>query len=389
MKDVFITGDSIITSLGLSAEANYQALKRGDIGIRRCSDPALSPVPVPLSLVDTVKLEEAFAAMLCELGKETAPGFFTRLEKMLILSVYQATRHLQDDIKNPKILFILSTTKGNIHLLEERYKLIHDHKRIFLWELARIVKNFFGFTQEPVIVSNACISGVVAIMAGARYIRSGAYSHVVVAGGDLLSEFVIAGFQSFQSLSPGPCRPYDISRDGLSLGEGCGAVLLSEERPANMPAVRVLEGSITNDANHISGPSRTGEELGLAMRTAMERSGLLPSEISFISAHGTATSFNDEMESRAIAFAGLGKIPVNSLKGYWGHTLGAAGVIESVASVRSLLDNTLIATAGFSEPGLPEPVNVIRETAPTPLVSCLKTASGFGGCNAALIYKKD
>jgi 3-oxoacyl-[acyl-carrier-protein] synthase-1 len=156
-----------------------------------------------------------------------------------------------------------------------------------------------------------------------------------------------------------------------------------------MPAVRVLEGSITNDANHISGPSRTGEELGLAMRTAMERSGLLPSEISFISAHGTATPFNDEMESRAIAFAGLGKIPVNSLKGYWGHTLGAAGVIESVASVRSLLDNTLIATAGFSEPGLPEPVNVIRETAPTPLVSCLKTASGFGGCNAALIYKKD
>ena len=95
------------------------------------------------------------------------------------------------------------------------------------------------------------------------------------------------------------------------------------------------------------------------------------------------------MESRAIAFAGLSEVPVNSLKGYWGHTLGAAGVIESVASVRSLLDNTLIATAGFREPGVPEPVNVIRETTPSELVSCLKTASGFGGCNAALIYQKE
>jgi 3-oxoacyl-[acyl-carrier-protein] synthase-1 len=388
MKEVFITGDNIISSLGFTSEENFGALKNGTIGIRESSDESLSPARIPLSLVDTVKLEEAFAGMLCELGKEVSAGSYTRLEKMLILSIYHATQNIPDP-KSNRLLFILSSTKGNVHLLEEKYRLIHDHKRLFLWELARVVRTFFGFSQTPVIVSNACISGVVAIIMGARYIRSGAYSHVVVAGGDTLSEFVISGFQSFQSLSPEPCKPYDISRNGLSLGEGCGAVVLTGVRPENMPVVKVLDGSITNDANHISGPSRTGEELGMAMQIAMEGSGIRPADLDLISAHGTATPFNDEMESKAIAYASLNHVPVNSLKGYWGHTLGAAGVIESVASIRSLLENTLVASAGFSVLGVPEPINVIKESVPFPLHTCLKTASGFGGCNAAVIFQKE
>ena len=252
-----------------------------------------------------------------------------------------------------------------------------------------MVRNFFGFSQNPVIISNACISGVAAILTGARYIRSGSFSHVIVAGGDILSEFVISGFQSFQSLSPEPCRPYDISRNGLSLGEGSGAMVLTDLRPQDQPVVKVLEGSVTNDANHISGPSRTGEELGLAMQTAMERSGLRPADVDLISAHGTATPFNDEMESRAITIAGLSHVPVNSLKGYWGHTLGAAGVIESVASVHSMIHGTLTASAGFSTLGVPENLNVIKLTVPATLRTCLKTASGFGGCNAAVIFQKE
>jgi len=389
MKEVFLTGDNIISSLGFSTAENFSALKNGVIGIRHSSDGSLSPAQVPLSLVDPVKLEEAFAGMLCELGKEVSTGYFTRLEKMLILSVYLATRDLPIDLKSPGLLFILSTTKGNIHLLEEKYRLIHDHKRLFLWELAKVVRTFFGFVQTPLIVSNACISGVVAIMMGARYIRSGACTHAVIAGGDILSEFVISGFQSFQSLSPEPCKPYDIARNGLSLGEAAGTVFLTGLRPETTPVIHVLEGSVTNDANHISGPSRTGEELGMAMQIAMDASGLRPGDIDLISAHGTATPFNDEMESKAITVAGLNHVPVNSLKGYWGHTLGAAGVIESAASVRSLAENTLIASAGFTTPGVPEPITVIKESVPFPLHTCLKTASGFGGCNAALIFRKE
>jgi 3-oxoacyl-[acyl-carrier-protein] synthase I len=388
MKEIFITGDNIITSLGFTSEENFAALTAGTIGIRIPADPSLSPFKGPLSLVDQTKLDEAFTALLCELGKDVSVGYYTRLEKMMILSVYDATKDQPLNLASGRLLFILSTTKGNIHLLEERFRLIHDHKRLYLWELAKVVGSFFGFVNTPVIVSNACISGVAAIMLGARYIRSGRFSHAVVTGGDILSEFVISGFQSFQSLSPAPCRPYDLSRDGLSLGEGCGTMVLSEFRPENKEVIRVLEGTVTNDANHISGPSRTGEELGMAMNTAITRSGLRPEEIGLISAHGTATPFNDEMESKAITYAGLNQVPVNSLKGYWGHTLGAAGVIESIASARSLLSGVLIGTAGFSTPGTPDPINVIKETAPATLSTCLKTASGFGGCNAALIFQK-
>ncbi len=108
----------------------------------------------------------------------------------------------------------------------------------------------------------------------------------------------------------------------------------------------------------------------------------------YISAHGTATPFNDEMESVAITRASLQDIPVNSYKGYWGHTLGAAGVIESIASARSLTGNQLIRTIGFSEPGTTHPLAVIDDNRESKLNSCLKIASGFGGCNAALLMYK-
>lgn len=111
-------------------------------------------------------------------------------------------------------------------------------------------------------------------------------------------------------------------------------------------------------------------------------------EIDLISAHGTATIYNDEMEAKAITLAGLQAAPMNSLKGYFGHTLGAAGIIDSVISVHSLKRNTVIPTMGFKTLGVSQPVNICSELLETPLRNCLKTASGFGGCNAAVIFSK-
>jgi 3-oxoacyl-[acyl-carrier-protein] synthase-1 len=110
--------------------------------------------------------------------------------------------------------------------------------------------------------------------------------------------------------------------------------------------------------------------------------------VDFISAHGTATPFNDEMESVALTRADLQDIPVNSFKGYWGHTLGAAGVIESIACAHSLISNQLISTMGFSEPGTTHPLAIIEANREASLNCCLKIASGFGGCNAALLLYK-
>jgi 3-oxoacyl-[acyl-carrier-protein] synthase I len=389
MKEVFVTGDNIISSLGFTTAENYRNLKAGKTGISMVTDPALFPSPLALSLVDSVALDQRFTAFLSETGKGSDPASFTRLEQMILLSIHDAIHTAGINPSSERLLFILSTTKGNINLLEEKFRLTISHKRLYLWELARLIQSFCGFVNTPVVVSNACISGVVALMMASRMIHAGRYDRVVVTGGDIASEFVISGFHSFQSLSPGPCRPFDASRDGLSLGEGCGTMILSGEAPpSGIQLVRVLGSATTNDANHISGPSRTGEELALAMRRALAGSGLGPEGIQYISAHGTATPFNDEMESKALMIAGLNTVPVNSFKGYWGHTLGAAGLIESVAAVHSMLDDTLISSAGFESLGVPEPIRVIGQNIPAHIGACMKTASGFGGCNAALVFEK-
>jgi len=240
------------------------------------------------------------------------------------------------------------------------------------------------------IISNACISGIVAMMTASRFMQSGAYDHAVVTGGDIASEFVISGFQSFQSLSLTACKPFDLNRTGLSLGEGCGTMVISVHKPGSAgAAIRVTGAATSNDANHISGPSRTGEELSSAINSAIKQADLTAKDISYISAHGTATLFNDEMESKAIELSGLGHVPVNSLKGYWGHTLGAAGIIESAASVAAMKKNMLFRSAGFETPGVPGSINVISNQQQAEVNTVLKTASGFGGCNAAIIYQKD
>jgi 3-oxoacyl-[acyl-carrier-protein] synthase-1 len=213
-----------------------------------------------------------------------------------------------------------------------------------------------------------------------------------VSGGDILTEFVISGFQSFKAISPNPCKPFDINRDGITLGEGCGTVVLTSN-PAlvkEKDKIKVLGGATSNDANHISGPSRTGDGLFYAIDSAMKEAAITNTEnIGFVSAHGTATSFNDEMEAKALKLAGLIEVPVNSLKGFFGHTLGAAGIIESIISIHSLKNNTLIPTIGFKTLGVTENISVITQVIEKKMNTCLKTASGFGGCNAAILYSKN
>ena len=228
---------------------------------------------------------------------------------------------------------------------------------------------------------------MLAILTGMRLIQSGQYKNVVVAGADVISKFVLSGFQSFQAISASPCKPFDAARDGINLGEGAGTVILTSNKN-HSTGIKVTGGSVSNDANHISGPSRTGEELNLAITKAMKVAGLTASDIDFISAHGTATVYNDEMEAKAITLANLQSAPVNSLKGYYGHTLGAAGLIESVISIHSLKENMVIPTMGYQHIGVTKPINICSSLYKTTLQHCLKIASGFGGCNAAMIFSK-
>ena len=383
MKDIFVVSDNIFSPLGATTAENFSLLKKGVPGVRRHDRPDMADQPFYAALFDPV------AGAASSAGTEGAPpaGGYTKFEQLLLASItdaLQAGGIDPIDPADPRTILILSTTKGNISLLESGH---NDPARLALHHSARLIANHFHFAHTPVVISNACISGILALITAMRLIGSGSYDTAVVAGADTVSRFVLSGFGSFQAISAGPCRPFDQSRDGINLGEGAGTVILScyEKYRGN---ILLRGGAVGNDANHISGPSRTGKELCQVINKSLADAGLKPEDIDFLSAHGTATLYNDEMEARAINLANLQSVPVNSLKGYYGHTLGAAGLIESVVTLQSMREDLVLPSLGFAENGVTMPLNICTSVLHTPLDSCLKTASGFGGCNAAVVMSK-
>ena len=377
MRDVYISSDNILSPIGLTTAKNFAAAKQLVAGVKKHSDNVFSDVPFYASLFKETEFT----------GDNPAEKGYSKFEKMLIASISDALQNSYVITSDKKTALIISTTKGNISLLETAALSKELQSRVSLTTSAKLVADYFHFTSKPIIISNACISGLLAIITGMRLIQTGQYDHAVVAGADVISKFVLSGFQAFQAISDDPCKPFDVSRKGINLGEAAGTIILSADKNYSQ-GIKVSSGAISNDANHISGPSRTGEELNAAITKALSDAGLSAAEIDLISAHGTATLYNDEMEAKAITLAHMQHVPVNSLKGYFGHTLGAAGIIESVMSVASLKENIVLPTLGFSEIGVTTPVNVCSNLYHTPLKSCLKTASGFGGCNAAVVLGK-
>jgi len=374
---IYILADNIVSPLGFTTIENISQMQLGVSGIALHNKAEISKVPFYASLIDRQQLIERFSIL-------ANPEKYSVFEQLAIVSVQEALSQADIDIANKRTLFILCSTKGNVEFLNHTHNKSSSPEKAFLWRSAIVLKEFYNMQEMPVVISNACISGLLGIITGLRLIRSGHYDNAVITGADVISEFIYSGFSSFKSLSPGPCKPFDKTRDGLTLGEGAGTIIMGK-KPGIKGDIIVGDGFVTNDANHISGPSRTAEGLYLAIRRSLMKA---PAKPAFISAHGTATLYNDEMEALAITRAGLNNVPVNSFKGYWGHTLGAAGVVESAASVYSLNNSILIGTVGYKAPGVNQHVTVTSKTEKMELKSCLKIASGFGGCNAAIMFYK-
>jgi len=381
-KRVYVAGDSIYSPLGFSTEENMDSLLSYKTGIKLIEDSSLYNKPFYSSRILNDNYDVDFSP------EEEIK--YSILEKRIISSIKHAV--LSANISDSKSFFkdtvlVLSTTKGNIDYLKAKDNSLDE--RVYLANLADKVSQYWKIGNNPIIISNACISGVNAIITSSRLIERGLFKHALVVGADLLSRFVITGFQAFHSISASRCIPYDINRDGLSLGEAVGVIILTSQRELikNKDKVLVVEGgSVSNDANHLSAPSRTGDGLGIAILESMAQAGVKPEDVDFVNAHGTATLYNDEMESKAIHWANLQDCTVQSLKPYWGHTLGSSGVIESIACFWQLKNNLLLATLGFKELGVPMKINVSGEHKSQNLRRCVKTASGFGGCNAAVVY---
>ena len=370
---MYKTGDNIISSLGFTTEENFSNVQSGISGVKsyKIGDFDL-PEAFMASLINKEKLNDEFV-------KISSKNNFSNLEKAAILSVFTANNEAQIDLSNEKTLFILSTTKGNVDLLDHS-----NQERIFLWHTAELVSTFFKNKNTPVVVSNACISGASAQIVAMRELQSERYDHAVVTGVDFLSKFIISGFQSFKALSPELCRPFDKKRCGLNLGEAASTIIFSKNKKSK---IQLLNGVIRNDANHISAPSRTGEGCYRALKTILQD--VETEKISFINAHGTSTPYNDASEANALVRAGLQTIPVNSLKAYFGHTLGAAGILESVISMKALEKNMVLKTLNFEEQDFENKINVAQENLFTYKSYFVKLLSGFGGCNAALVFAKN
>lgn len=372
-KSVYISETNCITPIGFDVDSNVKNILNGVSAIQKHDNKSLLDFPFFSAIVNEIELNQAFA-------KITPVQNYTKLEKMMILALQPMVEKSRSEINN-KTAFILSTTKGNITALENT-----DVENAQLSNLAKKVANFFGFTTEPIVVSNACVSGILAVSVAKRLIQANVYDNAFIVAGDLVSEFVLSGFNSFQAMSSAPCQPYSKNRTGVNLGEATAAVLVTSN-PENAKVKILGDGSI-NDANHISGPSRTGEGLVRSIESALKEANIDKNNIGYISAHGTATPFNDEMEAIALNRLGLQNIPMNSLKGYYGHTLGASGLLETVIGIESVLQNKLFVSAGYDESGVSENINVIEKNSDAEMQYFLKTASGFGGCNTAVLFEK-
>ncbi len=358
---VYISDINCVTPLGSNIAANWQALLQGESGIRRHH----------LRHLDTI-----YTSKFGD-GFQEQEGF-SFLESLLVHAVVPIVK---DKTFTVRTGFILSSTKGNIEILAQG-----TTEGAELFRMAKKVAEHLGVLTRPVVVSHACVSGVLAVVVAKRLIQMGQFDEVLVVAGDQVSEFVVSGFGAFQAMSDEPCRPFDKGRKGVTLGEATAACWVTKRKPDI--GMEIIGDGAINDANHISGPSRTGEGLYRSITAAFKEAGIEREDVDFISAHGTATLYNDEMEAIAFERAGLVNTPVQSLKGYYGHTLGASGLLELVIAMQSVLNNTLIPTKGYAENGTTKPIQIIQDIRVTPLSVVLKTASGFGGSNVATILKK-
>lgn len=375
----YIIADNIISPLGETSEENYLSVKAGRSGIR-AYEPGTCNIP-----------EGFYASLLFEdfetLALKSAQKAIANAQKNIenaqkdIGNEQKTMGNAQLELKGKRTAFILSSTKGNIE------------ENISLADSAQRIATQLGIDAKPIVVCNACISGLSALILGNRLIDSGLYDAAIVCGCDTPRQFILSGFQSLKALSPEPCRPFDMERMGLNLGEAAATLILSKNSIQGN-SWRMGDGFIRNDAFHISTPSKTADGLYLSLQRTLEsftkeisstcKQIDLKEHLAFINAHGTATLFNDQMESVAIGRAGLSDLPANAYKSFWGHTMGAAGILETIISMKAIDDDTILGTRGFSELGVSGKMNICAENRPTDKKGFIKMLSGFGGCNATI-----
>ncbi len=380
---ISVLAHNITSPLGMTTDENFEAVAAGRDSIKRWHDHR----GVPNDFTASLFTDEQLSGLRIE--------GYTLFESLAITSARKAIANTARKVDNSCILLVISTTKGNIGEMGRNGFTDTD---ILPGSSTVKIAKALGIKTKPIVVDNACISGLSAIILASRLLDMGVYSEAVVIGAEVQSKFIISGFQSLKAASDKPCRPFDIERTGLNLGEAAATVVLGIDDGNDADRWHIVNGCQRNDAYHLSAPSRNGEGARLALKQSVGN--VSPDGIAFINAHGTATMFNDQMESVAIERAGLNSIPVNALKGYYGHTMGACGILETILSMRAIDNGIILPTKGYSEPGVSGKIDVVgsirkisepatsQESESVSKSSFIKMLSGFGGGNASLLVSK-
>lgn len=369
MEKIYINRANILTPFGNTIETNWNQLLEGNSAVTKVESFG------HLKHFYAGKINEE---IFCNLKDQIIDNKkYTRLELIGIIALQSIVEQAEISSRTG---FVLSTTKGNINHLS------HSINEASIPNFAKKIADYFEFKSEPIIVSNACVSGVLAVNVAKRFIEMDTFDNVYVLALDELTDFVLTGFNSFQAMDFELCKPFDQARKGVNLGEAAACIYLSKNKEKN--SFQILGEASINDANHISGPSRTGEGLVLSIESAMKEANVSSNEIDYISAHGTATLYNDEMESIAFNRLQMSKTPTNSLKAFYGHTLAASGLLELVISMKQAEENILLKSNNFKEVGTSVSQNILKENLQKEINVILKTSSGFGGSNAVIILKK-
>ncbi|HEY3932521.1 MAG TPA: beta-ketoacyl-[acyl-carrier-protein] synthase family protein [Verrucomicrobiae bacterium] len=378
---VAIAGCGAITAVGCGVDALLAALRTNASGLRACEK------------FNFPRFQSSIVGAAPRNFDDENPAWFLATEALK--QARESSVAILEKIPAGRVGLVLATTKANVEALER----ISENRPCSDLARRHLQGNFLAEdlaaqhdVRGPVqCISTACVSGLIAIQQGAKIIQRGEVDAVFVVGVDCLSEFVVAGFTALKAIDPNGCRPFDKDRCGLSPGEAGAAIILVRENFAQESSIKIRGWSGSNDANHLTGPSRDGSGLAQAIRAALKSAKLSPAEIDYVNAHGTGTPYNDAMESLALkTIFGDSCPPFSGLKGMLGHTLGAAGVVETIACALAMQNNFLPGTPRLNFAAEGVPASIVREPRPiAKLNHILKLNTGFGGTNGALILSHE
>ncbi|MCD7765940.1 MAG: beta-ketoacyl-ACP synthase II [Lachnospiraceae bacterium] len=408
MRRVVVTGMGVISPIGNSADAYWEGLKNKKIGI------------APITLFDT----EGYKATLAAEVKDFDPRLTMdakearRMERFCQFAVAATAEALADagiedltEEESWRMGVSIGSGVGSLQAFERSHTRLTEKGpgRVETLFVPLLISNMaagnvgihFGLKGKNINVVTACATGTHSIGEAYRSIQVGD-ADVMLAGGTeaAICPSGVAGFSALTALSKetDPLRaslPFDKNRSGFVMGEGAGVLVLEELSHALARGAKIYAEvagyGATSDAYHITSPVETGEGAARAMKLAMDEAQLAPEEIQYVNAHGTATPLNDLCETRAIKTAfgeAAYQLNISSTKSMIGHCLGAAGGLEAVACVKTLTENYIHATAGFTEAEEEMDLNYTPEGVSREVTACISNSLGFGGHNATLLFKK-